>query len=615
VLLYLAAGRQVRSAMTSEEFRAQYQLGERLTRPPVVTHRAIDESGQPVLVHYLLGSETVSASALLGRVEATRTVAEEGEIREVTDVEGVPVVVTKVLKEFSTLQDWMSSMPDSEQPPETESEEPGAYTQFFRVSDLAAGAEERRPPSTPKDADPPRLAETPPPTPPPPPEAMTPGKPEGGDAPEREETPTSPPSDPGGEKAPGAYTMIFGKADGGVAPHESGPAKGPGSPAEPPPPAPPPAESRDAGATSETSKATSETSKATSETSEAKKSPGAYTMLFGSGIQADSGISPTAPPPPPPPEPPRSGTTLESPPTRPGRHAEEREPSEVPPPERPVQPQAPGPSPSRGSPPPSGLSQTEGIPVQPPPDVEAAPPPRPVFPRPGSPQGPPPPPPPAGAPPGAPPPPPVAEALPPPRQQPPGGEDKTETGDRKSDAPGAYTQIFGRAGAAGPPAGDSPQSWGPPTPAQRPPEPPRPSATQEEGPPEWQRWKDTPGASGRHIPSDDYLQRLGGEGGPGPTPPSTGGPGVGSLTSGPLPPSGPRPPDGPGHYTMVREGLSTDAVPPGPTRPSAKREPPPPAAAAPDFTPSRGSRLLPILGLVAILLVIVALVVVFALTS
>jgi hypothetical protein len=66
---------------------------------------------------------------------------------------------------------------------------------------------------------------------------------------------------------------------------------------------------------------------------------------------------------------------------------------------------------------------------------------------------------------------------------------------------------------------------------------------------------------------------------------------------------------------MVREGLSTDAVPPGPTRPSAKREPPPPAAAAPDFTPSRGSRLLPILGLVAILLVIVALVVVFALTS
>jgi len=600
VRLNPAAGRQVRSAMTSEEFRAQYQLGERLTRPPVVTHRAIDESGLPVLVHYLLGSETESASALLREVEAIRTAA-EGEIREVTDVDGMPVVVTKVLKEFSTLQDWMSSVPHSAPPLETESEEPGVYTQFFKVSDLATGTEEPRPPSTPQDADAPRLADTLAPTPPSPPEPIAQGEPEGEGGLMREEAPSSPPSEPEAEKAPGAYTMMFGKAGGGGEPEEPDPAKGPGSPAAPPPSTPPPTEGR--------------TAEGASETSEEKKAPGAYTMLFGSGTQADSGFSPTAPPPPPP-EPRRSGATLESPPVRPEKPPQEQAAAAVPLPERPVHPQAPGPPPPQGSPPPAGDSQTEEVPVRPPPEVEAAPPSRPVFPRPGSPQSPAPPPPPASVSPGAPPPPPVAEAVPPPppRQQPPGAEDQPETGGKKSDAPGAYTQIFGRAGTAGPPSGDKPQSWGPPTPAQRPPEPSRPSAGQEHGSPEWQRWKDTPGASGRHIPSDDYLQRLGGEGVPGPTPPSSGGPGVGSLTSGPLPPSGPPLPDGPGHYTMVREGLSTDAVPPGLTKPSAKREPPPPAA-APDFAPSRGSRLLPILGLVVILLIIAAVVTVFALTS
>jgi hypothetical protein len=605
----------VRSAMTSEEFRAQYQLGERLTTPPVVTHRAIDESGLPVLVHYLLGSETESASTLLRKVEAIRTAAEE-EIRAVTDVDGMPVVVTKVLKEFSTLQDWMSSVQDSVSPPETESEEPGVYTQFFRVSDLAAGTEEPRPPSTPQDADASRLADTPAPTPPPEPGVRR--EPEGKGAPEREGSPASPLSGPEAEKAPGAYTMIFGKVGGEGEPQAPAPAGGRGSPAAPSPPAPPPHPAEGPGSPAappppRPSPPEGRTAEVTPETSEEKKAPGAYTMLFGGGTQVDSGLSTNAPPPPPP-APGRSGATLEPPPVLPERQPQEQAASEGPSPEPPVHPQAPGPSPSQGSTAPARDSQTGEIPVQPPPEVEAGPPPRPVFPRPGSPPGPAHPPPPTDASPAAPPPPPVAEAAPPPRQEPPGGGDRTGSGGRESDAPGAYTQIFGRAGAGTPSGGEKAGGWGPSTPAQRPPGPPRPPAGQDQGSPEWQRWKDTPGASGRHIPSDDYLQRLGGEGGPGPTSPSSGGPGAGSLTSGPLPPGGPRPPEGPGHYTMVREGLSTDPVPPGPAKPSAKREPPPPAA-APGFAPSSGSRLLPILGLVAILLIIAALVVVFALTS
>ena len=92
-------------------------------------------------------------------------------------------------------------------------------------------------------------------------------------------------------------------------------------------------------------------------------------------------------------------------------------------------------------------------------------------------------------------------------------------------------------------------------------------------------------------------------------------PPAGEDSSGSVFPKGNDVPAGPGHYTMIREGFSTDPAPP-PTagRPGKAGRPGEPTA-KPASMPSRRSRMWTVLGLVAVLLTIVALVLVFALTG
>ena len=73
--------------------------------------------------------------------------------------------------------------------------------------------------------------------------------------------------------------------------------------------------------------------------------------------------------------------------------------------------------------------------------------------------------------------------------------------------------------------------------------------------------------------------------------------------------------DGPGHYTMVREGLSTDPrlTPPKPQPPRAPTPASTEAASGPPA--SKGSKVLAILGLTVVLLLMVAVVVVLVMTS
>ena len=88
------------------------------------------------------------------------------------------------------------------------------------------------------------------------------------------------------------------------------------------------------------------------------------------------------------------------------------------------------------------------------------------------------------------------------------------------------------------------------------------------------------------------------------------------MSSPPAPspfPGGNDTPSGPGHYTMVRKGLSPDPGPSAQMAPSLQRPGSPEEAPKPVAKPSRRSSVLTVIALVAVVLTIVALVVVFAL--
>jgi len=576
--------------MTGEEFRSQYQLGERLTEPPVVTHRAMDALGSPALVHYLLGSTEVTSASLLEKVHRADATVQD-RIREIDEVDGVPVVVTKVLDDFTTFQGWLEeTTAPTAATPEEEVDAPGAYTQLFKVSEPGLVADPPAPEPPPIEASAPPGPEPvgEPPVQPPagPPRAAAPMPPE-----------AAPPAPPAEEKkAPGSYTMLFGTgAAAGLeppAPSEEDRAPEGGEPPPALPEAVPPAPPVEAKASEAVEPPPIPPEAAPPEAAppapppEEKKAPGAYTQLF------------KAPEPAPPPPAP-SGAPLG-----------------IPSPEAPVSPEASFSQETVG--PPEAPSSATDLPDQASAQPDEAFPPLPVFPTPSAPPVP------SSPGPGEPETggplqgttergtPPEAPSLPPQTSEAP-----PQAGGKKDEQPGAYTQIFGGVRPEGTSHREPPPTYRPPTPAPRPPTAPQHPGSQEPSSPEWQRWKDTPGASGRHIPSDDYLQRLSSvpEMDTGFPPPGSGQPqepASGPLVSGPIFSGGGDVRDGPGHYTMVREGLSTD---PGPIANAPQSAPPPGTDATSASTPKRRSPFLTILGLVVIVLAIVALVVAFALTS
>ena len=109
--------------MTGDEFRSRYQLGERLTESPVVTHRATDDAGNFVMVHFLLGSPEVSQASLLQKVRDSHDTSPpvRDRVLEITESQGVTVVVTQVLEEFSGLLEWLEGHGRAEEAPRTDS--------------------------------------------------------------------------------------------------------------------------------------------------------------------------------------------------------------------------------------------------------------------------------------------------------------------------------------------------------------------------------------------------------------------------------------------------------------------------------------------------------------
>lgn len=344
------------------------------------------------------------------------------------------------------------------------------------------------------------------------------------------------------------------------------------------------------------------------------KPPGAYTMLFG--------------------VPSTSGKTAGPQPAGPEAKAESPEPQPAGP-----EPQPAGPKPRAATPEPASSPPEEPA-VRFPggdatPSASDSQPAAPVFPgvpgqapKSAGPQGP------VAKPPSPPPAPPKPPSQPPPPAAPLG--DAPPTPPPEKQAPGPYTMTFGKRSepqGAPPPRKPADHQWPPRPPAppptrpspvgdpgyappQRTP-PPAPPAGEEGAGPGWPRYKDSPAASGGHIPSDDYLERLSGH----PAPPSRA---ATPSAIPPTPPPGPTPPppppgggpaaDAPSPYTMIRQGVRPPgSAPPAPAaQPKPQRPPPPPQTAD---QPRKKPSATMIFALIVVLLAIVGLVVAFALLA
>jgi hypothetical protein len=106
--------------MRDEELRTRYQFLEQIAEGEVVTYRARDADGSPVLVHHLEGERNQEGRSLLDLLP--RLAPEDArQIHLLEEVDGIPVLVTEVLDDFSTLETWLTRATDRKPPPaETE---------------------------------------------------------------------------------------------------------------------------------------------------------------------------------------------------------------------------------------------------------------------------------------------------------------------------------------------------------------------------------------------------------------------------------------------------------------------------------------------------------------
>jgi len=111
--------------MTGKEFEKEYRLEDIIAEGKVVSHRALDLSGSPVFVHFLVQDEAGSRSSLLNYLPRLDTTHAE-KIRVLTEVDGVAVMVTDPLEEFTSLQDWLEAAAGGKAV-----RDPGVYTRLL----------------------------------------------------------------------------------------------------------------------------------------------------------------------------------------------------------------------------------------------------------------------------------------------------------------------------------------------------------------------------------------------------------------------------------------------------------------------------------------------------
>ncbi|HEX9105827.1 MAG TPA: hypothetical protein VF832_01330, partial [Longimicrobiales bacterium] len=94
--------------MTSAEFQARYNLLEQVTDGPVRTFHAVAEGGAVVMAHFLADPAQDAVRDRLRRLESLPEAAAR-KVMAVTDVDGVPVVLTRFILEFSSFDRWLDS--------------------------------------------------------------------------------------------------------------------------------------------------------------------------------------------------------------------------------------------------------------------------------------------------------------------------------------------------------------------------------------------------------------------------------------------------------------------------------------------------------------------------
>jgi hypothetical protein len=97
--------------MKHDDFRLQYELLERLVSGEITTYAGMDFAGEPVMVHYLRGSPERNRE-LLGHLNR---LPEDGRrcVREMAELDGVPLVITSVLPDFESLETWIADQSGS----------------------------------------------------------------------------------------------------------------------------------------------------------------------------------------------------------------------------------------------------------------------------------------------------------------------------------------------------------------------------------------------------------------------------------------------------------------------------------------------------------------------
>jgi hypothetical protein len=116
--------------MNRAEFDARYRLGDRIAEGAVLSYRAHDlAAGREVRIHLLAGTTPDEAAQLRDLLQELQP-GDRGLILAETDVEGIGVVVSEALPDFTTLPSWLESRV-SGVPPAGEGNTPGEFTRLF----------------------------------------------------------------------------------------------------------------------------------------------------------------------------------------------------------------------------------------------------------------------------------------------------------------------------------------------------------------------------------------------------------------------------------------------------------------------------------------------------
>ena len=93
--------------LTADQFRAKYQMLQKVAEGRIITYQAKDQTGRLVMVHILERGATPANNQWLALLD--RLATQETLVLERVEVNGQPVVVTPILESFESLPAWLEN--------------------------------------------------------------------------------------------------------------------------------------------------------------------------------------------------------------------------------------------------------------------------------------------------------------------------------------------------------------------------------------------------------------------------------------------------------------------------------------------------------------------------